>query len=162
MSNDNNSVDMNSNEMNSMDIYEVMKHLPHRYPFLLIDRVLDYTAGESLTAIKNVTVNEPFFPGHFPHRPVFPGVLMLEALAQATGILAFKTTEDLPSEESLYYFVGIDNARFKKPVEPGDQLLMEVEVVKRKRDMWKFKAQASVDGQVVCSAELMCARKDIS
>lgn len=162
MSNDNNSVDMNSNEMNSMDIYEVMKHLPHRYPFLLIDRVLDYTAGESLTAIKNVTVNEPFFPGHFPHRPVFPGVLMLEALAQATGILAFKTTEDLPSEESLYYFVGIDNARFKKPVEPGDQLLMEVEVVKRKRDMWKFKAQASVDGKVVCSAELMCARKDIS
>jgi 3-hydroxyacyl-[acyl-carrier-protein] dehydratase len=149
------------NEMNSMDIYEVMKHLPHRYPFLLIDRVLDYTPGETLTAIKNVTVNEPFFPGHFPHRPVFPGVLMLEALAQATGILAFKTTEDLPSDDSLYYFVGIDNARFKKPVEPGDQLLMEVEVLKRKRDMWKFKAKASVDGKVVCSAELMCARKDI-
>ncbi|AOE50353.1 3-hydroxyacyl-ACP dehydratase FabZ [Kangiella sediminilitoris] len=156
MSNDN-----NSNEMNSMDIYEVMKHLPHRYPFLLIDRVLDYTPGESLTAIKNVTVNEPFFPGHFPHRPVFPGVLMLEALAQATGILAFKTTEDLPSDDSLYYFVGIDNARFKKPVEPGDQLLMEVEVIKRKRDMWKFSAKASVDGKVVCSADLMCARKDI-
>ncbi|GAA0199345.1 3-hydroxyacyl-ACP dehydratase FabZ [Kangiella japonica] len=150
------------NELNSMDIYEVMQHLPHRYPFLLIDRVLDYTPGEKLTAIKNVTVNEPFFPGHFPHRPVFPGVLMLEALAQATGILAFKTTEDLPSEDSLYYFVGIDNARFKKPVEPGDQLLMEVEVIKRKRDMWKFKAQATVDGKVVCSAELMCARKDIS
>ncbi|MBV34331.1 3-hydroxyacyl-ACP dehydratase FabZ [Kangiella spongicola] len=150
------------NELNSMDIYEVMQHLPHRYPFLLIDRVLDYTAGEKLTAIKNVTVNEPFFPGHFPHRPVFPGVLMLEALAQATGILAFKTTEDLPSEDSLYYFVGIDNARFKKPVEPGDQLLMEVEVIKRKRDMWKFKAQATVDGKVVCSAELMCARKDIA
>ncbi|GAA4363783.1 3-hydroxyacyl-ACP dehydratase FabZ [Kangiella marina] len=157
MSNDN-----QSKEMSSMDIYEVMKHLPHRYPFLLIDRVLDYTAGERLTAIKNVTVNEPFFPGHFPHRPVFPGVLMLEAMAQATGILAFKTTEDLPSEESLYYFVGIDNARFKKPVEPGDQLLMEVEVVKRKRDMWKFKATATVDGKVVCSADLMCARKDIS
>ncbi|WP_407929723.1 3-hydroxyacyl-ACP dehydratase FabZ [Kangiella shandongensis] len=156
MSNDN-----SSNEMNSMDIYEVMKHLPHRYPFLLIDRVLDYTPGERLTAIKNVTVNEPFFPGHFPHRPVFPGVLMLEALAQATGILAFKTTEDLPSDDSLYYFVGIDNARFKKPVEPGDQLLMEVEVIRRKRDMWKFSAKASVDGKVVCSAELMCARKDI-
>jgi len=156
MSNDN-----QPNEMNSMDIYEVMKHLPHRYPFLLIDRVLDYTAGEKLTAIKNVTVNEPFFPGHFPHRPVFPGVLMLEALAQATGILAFKTTEDLPSDDSLYYFVGIDSARFKKPVEPGDQLLMEVEVIKRKRDMWKFSAKASVDGKVVCSAELMCARKDI-
>lgn len=150
------------NELNSMDIYEVMQHLPHRYPFLLIDRVLDYTPGEKLTAIKNVTVNEPFFPGHFPHRPVFPGVLMLEAMAQATGILAFKTTEDLPSEDSLYYFVGIDNARFKKPVEPGDQLLMEVEVIKRKRDMWKFKAQATVDGKVVCSAELMCARKDIA
>ena len=149
------------NELNSMDIYEVMQHLPHRYPFLLIDRVLDYTPGEKLTAIKNVTVNEPFFPGHFPHRPVFPGVLMLEAMAQATGILAFKTTEDLPSEDSLYYFVGIDNARFKKPVEPGDQLLMEVEVIRRKRDMWKFKAQATVDGKVVCSAELMCARKDI-
>ena len=157
MSNDN-----QSNEMNSMDIYEVMKHLPHRYPFLLIDRVLDYTPGEKLTAIKNVTVNEPFFPGHFPHRPVFPGVLMLEALAQATGILAFKTTEDLPSDDSLYYFVGIDSARFKKPVEPGDQLLMEVEVIKRKRDMWKFSAKASVDGKVVCSAELMCARKDIA
>ncbi|AKE52526.1 3-hydroxyacyl-ACP dehydratase FabZ [Kangiella geojedonensis] len=157
MSNDN-----QPNEMNSMDIYEVMKHLPHRYPFLLIDRVLDYTAGEKLTAIKNVTVNEPFFPGHFPHRPVFPGVLMLEALAQATGILAFKTTEDLPSDDSLYYFVGIDSARFKKPVEPGDQLLMEVEVIKRKRDMWKFSAKASVDGKVVCSAELMCARKDIA
>ena len=113
MSNDN-----QPNEMNSMDIYEVMKHLPHRYPFLLIDRVLDYTAGEKLTAIKNVTVNEPFFPGHFPHRPVFPGVLMLEALAQATGILAFKTTEDLPSDDSLYYFVGIDSARFKKPHAP--------------------------------------------
>ena len=153
--------DKQLNEMNSMDIYEVMKHLPHRYPFLLIDRVLDYTPGEKLTAIKNVTVNEPFFPGHFPHRPVFPGVLMLEALAQATGILAFKTTEDLPSEDSLYYFVGIDNARFKKPVEPGDQLLMEVEVTKRKRDMWKFSAKASVDGKVVCSADLMCARKDI-
>ena len=154
--------DKQPNEMNSMDIYDVMKHLPHRYPFLLIDRVLDYTPGEKLTAIKNVTVNEPFFPGHFPHRPVFPGVLMLEALAQATGILAFKTTEDLPSEDSLYYFVGIDNARFKKPVEPGDQLLMEVEVIKRKRDMWKFSAKASVDGKVVCSAELMCARKDIA
>ena len=153
--------DKQLNEMNSMDIYEVMKHLPHRYPFLLIDRVLDYTPGEKLTAIKNVTVNEPFFPGHFPYRPVFPGVLMLEALAQATGILAFKTTEDLPSEDSLYYFVGIDNARFKKPVEPGDQLLMEVEVTKRKRDMWKFSAKASVDGKVVCSADLMCARKDI-
>ncbi len=147
--------------MNSMDIYEVMKHLPHRYPFLLIDRVIDYTPGETLTAIKNVTVNEPFFPGHFPHRPVFPGVLMLEALAQATGILSFKTTEDLPSDDSLYYFAGIDNARFKKPVEPGDQLVMTVKLLKRKRNLWRFEAEARVDGKVVCSAELMCAKSEI-
>ncbi|WP_251359478.1 3-hydroxyacyl-ACP dehydratase FabZ [Kangiella sp. TOML190] len=147
--------------MNSMDIYEVMKHLPHRYPFLLIDRVVDYTPGESLTAIKNVTVNEPFFPGHFPHRPVFPGVLMLEALAQATGILSFKTTQDLPSEGSLYYFAGIDNARFKKPVEPGDQLVMTVKLLKRRRNLWRFEAEARVDGKVVCAAELMCAKSDV-
>lgn len=153
--------DNNFTEMNSMDIYEVMKHLPHRYPFLLVDRVVDYKAGEYLKAIKNVTVNEPFFPGHFPHRPVFPGVLMLEAMAQASGILAFKTTESLPTDDSLFYFVGIDDARFKKPVEPGDQVVMEVTVLKRKRDMWKFSAVASVDGKVVCSAELMCAKKDI-
>ena len=148
-------------EMNSMDIYEVMKHLPHRYPFLLVDRVVDFKAGEYLKAIKNVTVNEPFFPGHFPHRPVFPGVLMLEAMAQASGILAFKTTESVPTDDSLFYFVGIDDARFKKPVEPGDQVVMEVTVLKRKRDMWKFSAVATVDGKVVCSAELMCAKKDI-
>lgn len=147
--------------MNSMDIYEVMKHLPHRYPFLLIDRVVDYTIGESLTAIKNVTVNEPFFPGHFPHRPVFPGVLMLEALAQATGILSFKTTEDLPSEDSLYYFAGIDNARFKKPVEPGDQIVMTVRLLKRKRNLWRFEAEARVDDKIVCSAELMCAKSEV-
>ncbi len=147
--------------MNSMDIYEVMKHLPHRYPFLLIDRVVDYKVGESLTAIKNVTVNEPFFPGHFPHRPVFPGVLMLEALAQATGILSFKTMEDLPTEDSLYYFAGIDNARFKKPVEPGDQLVMTVKLLKRKRNLWRFEAKAEVDGKVVCSADLMCAKSDV-
>lgn len=153
--------DNNVTEMNSMDIYEVMKHLPHRYPFLLVDRVVDFKAGEYLKAIKNVTVNEPFFPGHFPHRPVFPGVLMLEAMAQASGILAFKTTESLPSDDSLFYFVGIDDARFKKPVEPGDQVVMEVTVLKRKRDMWKFSAVATVDGKVVCSAELMCAKKDI-
>ncbi len=151
----------NVTEMNSMDIYEVMKHLPHRYPFLLVDRVVDFKKGEYLKAIKNVTVNEPFFPGHFPHRPVFPGVLMLEAMAQASGILAFKTTEALPTDDSLFYFVGIDDARFKKPVEPGDQVVMEVTVLKRKRDMWKFSAVATVDGKVVCSAELMCAKKDI-
>ncbi|NVJ48789.1 MAG: 3-hydroxyacyl-ACP dehydratase FabZ [Gammaproteobacteria bacterium] len=144
-----------------MDIHEVMQHLPHRYPFLLIDRVIDYKLGEHLHAIKNITVNEPCFTGHFPHRPVMPGVLILEALAQATGILAFKTMGELPSEDSLYYFVGIDNARFKKPVEPGDQVHLKVVVERRKRDMWKFKAEALVDDQVVCSADLMCAKKSV-
>jgi len=150
-----------SNEISMMDIHEVMKHLPHRYPFLLIDRVLDFKLGEHLHAIKNITVNEPCFTGHFPHRPVMPGVLILEALAQATGILAFKTMNELPSEDSLYYFVGIDNARFKRPVEPGDQVHLKVVVERRKRDMWKFKAEATVDGQVVCSADLMCAKKSV-
>ena len=108
--------------MNPIDIHGVLKHLPHRYPMLLIDRVLDYTKDVSLTAIKNVTMNEPFFPGHFPHHPVMPGVLILEALAQACAILSFRTMERLPTEKSVYYFVGIDKARFRRPVEPGDQL----------------------------------------
>lgn len=150
-----------SNEISMMDIHQVMQHLPHRYPFLLIDRVLDYKLGESLHAIKNVTVNEPCFTGHFPHRPVMPGVLILEALAQATGILAFKTMGELPDDGSIYYFVGIDNARFKRPVEPGDQVHLKVVVERRKRDMWKFSAEATVDGQVVCSADLMCAKKSV-
>ncbi len=148
-------------EISVMDIHEVMKHLPHRYPFLLIDRVIDFKVGEYLKAIKNITVNEPCFTGHFPHRPVMPGVLILEALAQATGILAFKTMGELPDADSLYYFVGIDNARFKRPVEPGDQVVLSVVVERRKRDMWKFKAEALVDGNVVCSADLMCAKKSI-
>lgn len=150
-----------TNEMNSLDIYEVLKHLPHRYPFLLVDRVLDYKPNEYLVAVKNVTYNEPFFPGHFPHRPVMPGVLILEAMAQATGILAFKTTGTVPDEKSLYFFVGIDAARFKQPVEPGDQMIMEVRVMTTKRGVWKFSAEAKVDGKVVCSAELMCAQKEI-
>ncbi len=148
--------------MNQMDIHEVMKHLPHRYPFLLVDKVLDFEAGKSLQAVKNVTINEPFFQGHFPHIPVMPGVLIMEALAQATGILSFKTTGNLPSDNSLYYFVGIDNARFRKPVEPGDQLILEVELTRRIRDVWKFKGQALVDGEVVASADLMCAEKDLT
>ena len=150
-----------SNEITSLDIHEVMKHLPHRYPFLLVDRVTDYKKGDYLKAIKNITVNEPCFTGHFPHRPVMPGVLILEALAQATGILAFKTLEELPNESSLYYFVGIDKARFKKPVEPGDQVVLDVKLIKRKRSMWKFEAQALVDGKVVCAADLMCSKQDI-
>ncbi len=148
-------------ELSRLDIHEVMKHLPHRYPFLLVDKVVDYAAGDYLKAIKNITINEPCFTGHFPHRPVMPGVLILEALAQATGILAFKTLNELPNETSLYYFVGIDKARFKKPVEPGDQVELNVKLLKRKRAMWKFEAEAIVDGKVVCAAELMCSKQDI-
>ncbi len=144
-----------------MDIYQILKHLPHRYPFLLVDRVVECIEGKSLTAIKNVSVNEPFFPGHFPHRPVMPGVLILEALAQATGILAFRTTKTQPTEKSLYFFVGVDEARFKQPVEPGDQLFLHVEVLKVVRGVWKFNAEAKVDGKTVCSAVLMCAERDV-
>ena len=151
-----------NNQMSTMDIHEVMKHLPHRYPFLLVDRVIDYKIDDYLHAIKNITYNEPCFTGHFPNRPVMPGVLILEALAQATGILAFKTLGELPDDNSLYYFVGIDKARFKKPVEPGDQVELKVKLLKRKRTMWKFDAEAIVDGKVVCSAELMCSKQSIS
>lgn len=147
--------------MASLDIHEILKHLPHRYPFLLIDRVLEYQPESHLIGIKNVTHNEPYFPGHFPQRPVMPGVLILEALAQATGILAFKTVDRIPDKNSLYYFVGIDNARFKRPVEPGDQLRLEVEYIKRMRGIWKFNGKASVDGDVVCSAEIMCAEREV-
>ena len=151
----------NKLEISTLDIHQVMKHLPHRYPFLMVDKVTDYRVGEYLNALKNITINEPCFTGHFPHRPVMPGVLILEALAQATGILAFKTMNELPDENSLYYFVGIDSARFKKPVEPGDQVELRVKLLKRKRTMWKFDAEALVDGKVVCSAELMCSKQEI-
>ena len=150
-----------SNTLNSMDINDVLEYLPHRYPFLLIDRVSDYKEGEYLNGFKNVSFNEPFFTGHFPHRPVMPGVLILEALAQATGILAYKSTGKTPSDESLYYLVGIDKARFKQPVVPGDQLQLEVKVVKTMRGVWKFDGKALVDGKVVCEAELMCAERDV-
>ena len=144
-------------ETSVMDIHAVMQQLPHRYPFLLVDRVLECTPGESLVAIKNVTINEPFFPGHFPHRPVMPGVIILEALAQATGLLAFATVGSPPDENTLYYFVGIDKARFKKPVEPGDQLMLKVRLLRTIRSMWKFEAVAEVDGRVVAKAEIMAA-----
>lgn len=144
-----------------MDICEVLKYLPHRYPFLLVDRVVECVPGKSLVALKNVTYNEPFFQGHFPQRPIMPGVLILEALAQATGILAFRTTETRPTESVLYFLVGIDNARFKQPVEPGDQLILEIDLVRRMRDLWKFSAQARVGDKVVASAELMCAKKEL-
>lgn len=144
-----------------MDIQEILEHLPHRYPFLLIDRVLECEPGKRLVALKNVSVNEPMFTGHFPERPIFPGVLIMEALAQATGILAFRTTGKKPDGTSLYYFAGIDKCRFKQPVVPGDQLILEVEVIKEKRGIWKFNAEAKVDGKVVASAELMCAEQAI-
>lgn len=147
--------------MKELDIYQILEHLPHRYPFLLIDRVTECNPGVSLTGYKNVSYNEPFFPGHFPQRPIMPGVLILEALAQATGILAFRTVDKIPDGNSLYYFVGIDNARFKQPVQPGDQLVLEVEFVKEKRGIWKFNGKALVDGKVVCSAELMCAEREV-
>lgn len=147
--------------MNSLDIHEIFKHLPHRYPFLLIDRVLDLKVGESLTAIKNVTINEPFFQGHFPHRPIMPGVLIVEAMAQGTGVLAFKSSESQPEPGSLYYLVGIDNARFKHPVEPGDQLLIEVKLTRTTRGVWKYTATSSVEGKLAASAELMCMKRDI-
>lgn len=147
--------------LNAMDIQEILEHLPHRYPFLLVDRVLECEPGKRLLAIKNVSVNEPMFTGHFPERPIFPGVLIMEALAQATGILAFKTTNSKPDGSSLYYFAGIDNCRFKQPVVPGDQLVLDVEVIKEKRGIWKFKAEARVDDKVVASADLMCAEQAI-
>jgi 3-hydroxyacyl-[acyl-carrier-protein] dehydratase len=146
----------------TMDIQAILEHLPHRYPFLLVDRVLECEPGKRLKALKNVSVNEPMFTGHFPERPIFPGVLIMEALAQATGILAFKSQGKKPDGTSLYYFAGIDNCRFKQPVLPGDQLILEVEVIKAKRSIWKFGAEAKVDGKVVASAELMCAEQVLS
>lgn len=144
-----------------MDIQDILEHLPHRYPFLLVDRVLECEPGKRLVALKNVSVNEPMFTGHFPERPIFPGVLIMEALAQATGILAFKTTNTKPDGTSLYYFAGIDNCRFKQPVLPGDQMIMEVELIKEKRGIWKFSAVAKVDDKVAASAEIMCAQQAV-
>jgi 3-hydroxyacyl-[acyl-carrier-protein] dehydratase len=145
--------------MTEMNINDVKNFLPHRYPFLLIDKVLNIEIGKSLTAIKNVSFNEPQFTGHFPSQPIMPGVLIIEALAQATGILAFKSEVGKPQEGQIYMLVGVDNARFKRMVEPGDQLKLEVEVVTVKRGIWKFKGTAYVDNNVVTSAELMCTQK---
>ncbi|MBW8190884.1 3-hydroxyacyl-ACP dehydratase FabZ [Neiella marina] len=147
-------------ELKQMDIEEILNCLPHRYPFLLVDRVTDYEPGQWLHAIKNVTFNEPFFTGHFPQKPVFPGVLMLEALAQCTGILSYKSAEEAPGKNTLYYFASVDNARFKRPVGPGDTISLEVELIKIRRGMGKFNAMAKVDGAVVCTAEIMCAQRE--
>ncbi|QIL86494.1 3-hydroxyacyl-ACP dehydratase FabZ [Vibrio sp. HDW18] len=143
----------------TMNITEIQSLLPHRYPFLLIDRVTDYQEGKYLIGLKNVSVNEPQFTGHFPQLPVFPGVLILEAMAQATGLLAFKTF-GAPKENELYYFASIDDAKFRKPVTPGDQLMIEVEFVKERRGIALFNGIAKVDGDVVCSAQLKCARRE--
>ena len=144
-----------------MDIQQILQHLPHRYPFLLIDRVTEFTAGESLVGYKNVTYNERFFLGHFPERPVMPGVLILEAMAQATGLLAFRTVERGAKRESLYFLVGIDKARFKKPVEPGDQLELRANLIRAKRGIWVFACESRVDDKVVATAEIMCTEQDI-
>lgn len=141
-----------------IEVTEIMTMLPHRYPFLLVDRVVDFEEGQWLKAIKNVSVNEPCFTGHFPGQPIFPGVLILEAMAQATGVLAVKSYGKL-KEDELYYFASIDKARFKRPVLPGDQILLEVNFLKEKRGISLFTGKAYVDGKVVCEAELMCARK---
>jgi len=145
--------------MVAMNINDVKNFLPHRYPFLLIDKVVDFEIGKKLVAIKNVSFNEPQFTGHFPSQPIMPGVLIIEALAQATGILAFKSVVGKPQDGQIYMLVGVDNARFKKMVEPGDQLRLEVEVLTVKRGIWKFKGIAYVDDKVVTSAELMCTQK---
>ncbi|KOR31505.1 3-hydroxyacyl-ACP dehydratase [Achromatium sp. WMS2] len=143
-----------------MDIHKVLSLLPHRYPFLLIDRVLEFEPDQRLLAYKNVTYNEPFFTGHFPVRPVMPGVLIVEAMAQATGLLAMESRPDLIGSNSLYYFVGIDNARFKRPVEPGDQLHLEANLITVKRGIWRFSCEARVDGKIAATADIMCTARD--
>ena len=145
-----------------MDIHQILKQLPHRYPFILVDRVLELDKGKSIKALKNVTINEPFFGGHFPHRPVMPGVLMLEAMAQAAALLAFDTVGVTPDDKTVYYFAGIDGARFKRPVEPGDQLVMDVSLDRMKAGIFKFKGITRVGADVVCEAELMCTMRTVA
>jgi 3-hydroxyacyl-[acyl-carrier-protein] dehydratase len=145
-----------------MDIHEILKQLPHRYPFLLVDRVLEVEKGKRIKALKNVTINEPFFVGHFPHRPVMPGVLMLEAMAQVAALLAFDTLGVTPDNKTIYYFAGIDGARFKRPVEPGDQLVMDVSLDRMKAGIFKFKGTTRVGAEIACEAELMCTMRTIA
>ena len=144
-----------------MDIHEILRRLPHRYPILLVDRVVEFERNKRIRALKNVTINEPFFTGHFPHRPVMPGVLMLEALAQAAALLSFETTGDTPDSDTVYYFVGIDGARFKRPVEPGDQLILDVTLDRMKAGVFKFTARATVDGELAVEAQLTCTVRRI-
>ena len=150
-----------ANNKLSMDIHEILDHLPHRYPFILIDRVISMELGKEITAIKNVTINEPYFPGHFSYHPVMPGVLIVEALAQAAALLSFKTMDTKPTEDSVYYFAGIDNARFKKPVNPGDQLVLHVKIDRVLKGIWKYSGTATVHNEIVAEANMMCILKEI-
>ena len=147
--------------MTVMNIHQILEHLPHRYPFLLVDRVLDYVPNVSLHALKNVTINEPFFGGHFPHYPVMPGVLIIEALAQAAAVLSFVSANAKPDGQSLYYFAGIDKARFKRPVTPGDVLHLHVKLEKQRRGVYLYSAQALVDNEIAAEASMLCAKRDI-
>ena len=147
--------------MTSLDIHQILKRLPHRYPILLVDRVLEIEKGVRIKALKNVTFNEPYFSGHFPHRPVMPGVMMLEALAQAAALLSFDAAGSEPDPNTVYYFVGIDNARFKRPVEPGDQLILDVAVDRVRAGIYRFKARGSVEGATAVEADLMCTVRTV-
>lgn len=147
--------------MTTMDIHEILEYLPHRYPFLLVDRVLELEENKRILALKNVTMNEPFFPGHFPHHPVMPGVLIVEALAQAAAVLSFKSMGMKPDDSHVVYFAGIDNVRFKRPVTPGDQLLLDVTITQSKRGIYKFSSVARVGDQIATEADLMCALKSL-
>jgi 3-hydroxyacyl-[acyl-carrier-protein] dehydratase len=141
----------------NMDIEAIREHLPHRYPFLLVDRVVDLELGKRIEAYKNLSINEPFFDGHFPDNPVFPGVLLVEAMAQAAGILGFKSMGKTPADGSIYYLVGVDDLRFKRPCVPGDRVHLHAEIVSERRGIWKFAVRAEVDGQLCASATILCA-----
>ena len=147
--------------MSEMDVNEVLRHLPQRYPFIMVDRVKECEPGKRIVAVKNVSANEPFFPGHFPHRPIMPGVLILEAMAQTAGVLIHRTNNTMPDERTVYYYVGIDHARFKKPVLPGDQLEIEVHFERQLRAIGKFSCWARVDSQLVAEATILCAQQTI-
>jgi 3-hydroxyacyl-[acyl-carrier-protein] dehydratase len=151
---------MNKEASGALDINQIMQILPHRYPLLLVDRVLELVEGERILAYKNITTNEDVFNGHFPGAPIFPGVMMIEALAQASGILGFKTTNTTADDGKLYLFAGVDKVRFKRPVTPGDQLMLESRVVAVKRNIWRFETRATVDGKRACEATLLCAYQD--
>lgn len=144
-----------------IDIHQILRRLPHRYPFLLLDRVLEMDKGKRIKALKNVTINEPFFSGHFPHRPVMPGVLILESMAQAAALLSFATEDTGPDEDSVYYFVGIDGARFKRPVEPGDQLIVDVDFDRSRGGVYRYSCQARVGEALACEAQLMCTMRSL-